>query len=89
MANKERKGIRQKTVQQDSLLKGRVIGAAVNLAISKGFVVGREVLLGSVPGIVVGYNIASFGQFIGSAYPLVVRTALGVTKCGMEEVSLV
>jgi hypothetical protein len=38
---------------------------------------------------VVGYNIASFGQFVGNAYPLVVRTALGVTKCGVDEVSLV
>ena len=52
------------------------------------FVVGREVLVGNIPGLVVGYNIASFGSFIGNAYPLVVRTALGVTKCGMDEVSL-
>ncbi len=89
MANKERKGLRQKSTQQDASMKGRVIGAAVNLAMNRGFVVGREVLLGTVPGIVVGYNIASFGQFIGSAYPLVVRTALGVTKCGLEEVSLI
>lgn len=64
------------------------IAAAVNAAINLGFVVGREVLLGRVPGIVVGFNIASFGQFHGSAYPLVVRTALGVTKCAMDEVSL-
>jgi hypothetical protein len=48
----------------------------------------REVLVGSIPGIVVGYNIACFGQFVGNAYPLVVRTALGVTKCGVDEVSL-
>lgn len=64
------------------------IGAAVNAAINRGFVVGREVLLGSIPGIVVGFNIASFGQFPGSVYPLVVRTALGVTKCAVDEVSL-
>ena len=37
---------------------------------------------------VVGYNIASIGQFVGTAYPLVVRTALGVTKCGVDEVTL-
>ncbi|OHC61579.1 MAG: hypothetical protein A2040_12000 [Rhodocyclales bacterium GWA2_65_19] len=61
----------------------------MSVAINRGFVVGREVLVGSIPGIVVGYNIASFGQFVGNAYPLVVRTALGVTKCGMDEVSLV
>jgi hypothetical protein len=42
-----------------------------------------------VPGIVVGYNIASFGNFMGNAYPLVVRTALGVTKCSPDELSLV
>jgi len=73
---------------QESTPPARVIGSAVNAAIANGFVVGREVLVGSIPGIVVGYNIASFGQFIGNAYPLVVRTALGVTKCGMDEVSL-
>lgn len=88
MANNKREGLRQKSIRQDASLKSRSIGAAVNLAMNRGFVVGREVLLGAVPGIVVGYNIASFGQFIGSAYPLVVRTALGVTKCGLEEVSL-
>lgn len=64
------------------------IAAAVNAAINRGFVVGREVLLGRIPGIVVGFNIASFGPFPGSVYPLVVRTALGVTKCAVDEVSL-
>jgi hypothetical protein len=88
MAAKERKGSRPGKAQRDSERSGRSIGSAVNVAINRGFVVGREVLVGSIPGIVVGYNIASFGQFIGNAYPLVVRTALGVTKCGMDEVSL-
>ena len=88
MAAKERNGSRSGKVQQDSDRLGRVIGSAVNLAINRGFVVGREVLVGSIPGIVVGYNIASFGQFVGNAYPLVVRTALGVTKCSIDEVSL-
>jgi hypothetical protein len=60
----------------------------VNAAIKLGFVVGREVLVGKVPGLVVGYNIASYGSFTGNAYPLVVRTALGVTKCAVDEVSL-
>lgn len=64
------------------------IAAAVNAAINRGFVVGREVLLGRIPGIVVGFNIASFGQFPGSVFPLVVRTALGVTKCAVDEVDL-
>ena len=88
MAAKERNGRRPGKVPQDSEQPGRVIGSAVNVAINRGFVVGREVLVGSIPGIVVGYNIASFGRFVGSAYPLVVRTALGVTKCSMDEVSL-
>ena len=89
MAAKGRKGSRPGKVQVDSDRSGRSIGSAVNAAINRGFVVGREVFVGSIPGIVVGYNIASFGQFIGNAYPLVVRTALGVTKCGVDEVSLV
>jgi hypothetical protein len=88
MAAKVRKGSRPGKVQQDAETPGRTIGSAVNTAINLGFVVGREVLVGQVPGLVVGYNIASFGKFIGSAYPLVVRTALGVTKCAMDEVSL-
>lgn len=89
MTAKEREGRRPGKVRQDAERFGGTVGSAVNAAIGRGFVVGREVLVGSVPGIVVGYNIASFGQFVGSAYPLVVRTALGVTKCGMDEVSLV
>ena len=89
MAAKGRKGTRPGKVQVDSDRSGRSIGSAVNVAINRGFVVGREVFVGSIPGIVVGYNIASFGQFIGNVYPLVVRTALGVTKCGVDEVSLV
>ena len=88
MAAKERKGSRRGKAQRDAEGAGLTIGSAVNAAISRGFVVGREVLVGSVPGIVVGYNIASFGQFVGGAYPLVIRTALGVAKCGMDEVSL-
>jgi hypothetical protein len=75
--------------RRDSKRPACGVGTAVTAAINKGFVVGREVLVGSIPGIVVGYNIASFGQFIGNAYPLVVRTTLGVTKCSMDEVSLV
>ncbi|MBK7024299.1 MAG: hypothetical protein IPH41_12605 [Sulfuritalea sp.] len=66
----------------------RNISCAVNAAIKLGFVVGREVLVGKVPGLVVGYNIAGMGSFLGNAYPLVVRTALGVTKCAVDEVSL-
>ena len=88
MTAREHQGSRPGKVRQGAEQSGRVIGSAVNAAISQGLVIGREVFVGSVPGIVIGYNIASFGQFPGSVYPLVVRTAIGVTKCAMEEVSL-
>lgn len=88
MVAKVRKGSRPGTVRQDREPADRNIGPAVNAAIKLGFVVGREVLVGTVPGLVVGYNIASFGSFTGNAFPLVVRTALGVTKCALDEVSL-
>lgn len=63
--------------------------SAVQAAMHRGFVVGREVLVGKIPGIVVGYNIGGFGRFIGAAYPLVVRTALGIAKCNPDELELV
>jgi hypothetical protein len=88
MAAKEGKGSRPGKARQDAEQPGRVIGSAVTVAINRGFVIGREVLVGSIPGIVVGYNIAGTGSFLGNAYPLVVRTVLGVTKCAMDEVSL-
>lgn len=88
MTAKERDGTRGRKRGDDPESTGRVVASAVNAAISRGFVIGREVLVGSIPGIVVGYNIASFGKFVGNAYPLVVRTALGVAKCSVDEVSL-
>jgi hypothetical protein len=89
MAAKERTGSRPGKALQSTEQSGRVIGSAIHAAISRGFVVGREVLVGKVPGIVVGYNIATFGKFIGNAYPLVIRTAMGVTKCSIDELQLV
>jgi hypothetical protein len=89
MAANEHTDSRRGTLDQGPDRSGRVIGPAVHAAIARGFVIGREVLIGAIPGIVVGYNIASFGQFVGHAYPLVVRTALGVTKCSVDEVNLV
>ena len=88
MAAKEGKGVRRGTLRQGPDQSGRAVGPAIHAAIARGFIVGCEVLVGSIPGIVVGYNIASIGQFVGTAYPLVVRTALGVTKCGVDEVTL-
>ena len=88
MAAKEREDVLRGTPRQGPGQSGRGIGSAVHGAIARGFVIGCEVLIGSIPGIVVGYNIASIGQFVGTAYPLVVRTALGGTKCGVDEVTL-
>ncbi len=89
MGARDREGTDHGKIRRDSTGRRDAIGAAVNAAISRGFVIGREVLVGSIPGIVVGYNIASFGRFAGNPYPLVVRTALGVTQCAMDEVRLV
>jgi len=89
MAAKERTGSRPGKHQPGPPAAGKTCAAAIHAAMQRGFVVGREVLVGTVPGIVVGYNIASFGNFIGNAYPLVVRTALGVTKCSADELQLV
>ncbi len=65
------------------------IESAVQEAIARGFVVGSQVRIGKVAGIVVGFNIASFGQFLGADYPLLVYTPLGISKCAMAEVELV
>ncbi len=65
------------------------IESAVQEAIARGLVVGRRVRIGKVAGVVVGYNIASFGQFLGAAYPLLVYTPLGISKCALAEVELV
>jgi len=89
MAARKRTGSHPDKVGQSGVGKPAVISSAIHAAIGLGFVVGREVLVGTVPGIVVGYNIASFGNFVGSDFPLVVRTALGVTKCSPAELRLV
>ena len=86
MGARKRTGLRQEGTEPRLT---EAIGSAVRRAIDQGFVVGREVMIGNVPGIVVGYNIAGIGRFVGNDFPLVVRTALGVTKCGLQEVVLV
>lgn len=91
-ANKKRdaeQGINQSAKNRaHTARRERGIESAVRAAILNGFVIGREVFLERVPGIVVAYNITSFGHFIGAAYPLVVRTAYGVTKCRLVDVRL-
>ncbi len=89
MGARDREGTDHGKIRRDSAGRRDAIGAAVNAAISRGFVIGREVMIGSIPGIVVGYNIANFGRFAGNPFPLVIRTALGVTQCAMNDVSLV
>ena len=86
MAARKRTGTGRQ--QQRPAQENAGIGVAVTSAIHRGYVIGREVLVGRVPGIVVGYNIAGVGRFVGCDYPLVVRTALGVAKCGVDEVCL-
>ncbi|CAG0987202.1 hypothetical protein RHDC4_02264 [Rhodocyclaceae bacterium] len=51
-----------------------------------GLVINRQVKIGIVRGVVIGYNIARRGRFNGTRYPLLVKTELGVTKCGLHEV---
>jgi hypothetical protein len=85
-SRKRADGLNAKTAPNQ---RERSIEAAIRDASSSGFTIGREVLLDRVPGIVVAYNITSFGHFIGNTYPLVVRTAYGVTKCRVADLSLV
>ncbi|MCK6410008.1 hypothetical protein [Thauera sp.] len=60
---------------------------AIRHAIDAGFRIGRRVRIGRVPGNVIGYNISNSGRFGGAAYPLLVETEFGITKCSMLEVS--
>ena len=89
MGARDREGTDHGRIRRNPAGRRDAVGATVNAAISRGFVIGREVMVGSIPGIVVGYNIAAVGTFLGKSYPLVVRTELGVTKCALNEVSLV
>jgi len=60
---------------------------SLHSAVRRGLTVGRQVRLGIVVGEVIGYNIACFGQFVGATYPLLVKTELGLVKCGLDEVA--
>ncbi len=62
------------------------IGAVVHTAVGRGLTIGRQVKLGVVRGIVIGYNIARRGTYPGTRFPLLVKTELGIAKCGLEEV---
>jgi hypothetical protein len=88
MAARERTGADLTRLRGQGQGRGNV-KSAVGSAIVKGYVIGRRVLLGTVPGTVIGYNIARFGRFRGATYPLLVRTAFGVAKCGLDELALV
>lgn len=88
MAGRQDKVSRPEQARRGTRRIGGYIRSTVDIAINRGFLVGRQVLLGSIPGVVLGYNIGRFGRFVGSAYPLVVCTDLGVIKCSMDEVRL-
>ncbi len=64
------------------------IANAVHAAKAGGFQVGRAVAVGAIPGRVIGYNIASYGRYIGSHYPLLVETEFGIIKSHPEELTL-
>lgn len=68
--------------------QGIALRQAIGAAIASGFLCGREVSIGRVPGVIIGYNIVRHGRFAGHRYPLLVRTALGVTKCAPGELTL-
>jgi hypothetical protein len=67
---------------------GAAIESAVSAAIRRGFQVGRAVAIGAVRGEIIGFNIAAFGRFVGTRFPLLVRTELGLAKCGPDELRL-
>jgi hypothetical protein len=62
------------------------VGAAIHAAFTRGLIVGRQVKIGIVRGVVIGYNIARRGRYRGMRYPLLVKTELGIAKCGLDEV---
>lgn len=62
------------------------VGDALRAAMRCGLVINRQVKIGVVRGVVIGYNIARRGRYRGTRYPLLVKTELGVAKCGLHEV---
>ena len=89
MSTEERADTRaRKLAKKNAERLGDLVLTAIHTAICSGYVVGREVRVGRISGIIVGYNIGRCGRFAGNAYPLVVRTALGVTKCAPDELRL-
>ena len=64
-----------------------IIKRSVNRAIDAGYHIGQRVQVGHIAGHVVGYNIAHYGRFCGSLYPLLVKTEYGVTKCSVHELA--
>ncbi len=74
--------------RQQTQAQGALLRQAIHAAIAGGYLAGREVSIGRVPGVIIGYNIVRRGRFAGHRYPLLVRTALGVTKCAPAELEL-
>ena len=77
------------TATRDCLRASGVTGntaAAIHDALRSGHRIGRPVMVGAVRGTVIGYNIARRGRYLGSRFPLLVETELGVAKCSLNEV---
>jgi hypothetical protein len=65
------------------------IELAVASAIKQGFKLGCHVVIGTVCGKIIGFNIAAFGNYAGTRFPLLVGTDLGVAKCSANELRLI
>lgn len=72
----------------DRFRASAALGQLIHAAEQRGLTIGRAVKIGRIRGVIIGYNIARDGNFPGSRYPLLVSTALGTGKFGVEEVSL-
>ncbi len=66
----------------------RAIRQAIGAAMRRGWRIGTRVAIGMIPGTVVAYNISARGRYVGSRYPLVIESDLGVTKCHPDELTL-
>jgi hypothetical protein len=66
----------------------RAIRQAIGDAMRRGWRIGTRVAIGMIPGSVVGYNISARGRYVGSRYPLVIESDLGITKCHPDELTL-
>lgn len=74
--------------EDDRFRASAALGRLIHDAERHGLTIGRAVRIGRITGVIIGYNIARDGNFPGSRYPLLVSTALGTGKFGVDEVTL-